>query len=125
MPTAAIAKDPDYYTSPNDFQPWRFYDLRNASLDDLNRHQFTSTSANSLSFGHGKFSCLGRFFAAGQIKLILCVLIMKYHFCWPKGQTKRPRNIYIDERIGPDREQVVRFRLRRDMDAKCRESFLK
>ena len=80
---------------------------------------------NSLAFGHGKFSCPGRFFAAGQIKLILCVLIMKYDFCWPKGQKERPRNIYIDERIGPDRQQVVRFRSRKDVDAEYLESFFK
>ena len=42
------------------------------------------------------------------------MIVLYYDVSWPEGQVNRPQNVYIDERIGPDREQIVRFRLRKD-----------
>lgn len=41
MPTASIANDPQYYSNPDQFDPYRFYNLRQSSLQESTRHQFT------------------------------------------------------------------------------------
>jgi hypothetical protein len=112
MPTYSIARDPSFYDSPNKFQPFRFYDLRQRNPEDINRHQLTSTGPTSLAFGYGQAACPGRAFAAVEMKMILGHLVYLYDFKFPKGQTKRPENIFMDERIWPSRAQQVGFRLR-------------
>lgn len=46
-----------------------------------------------MGFGHGQHSCPGRFFAANEIKVALCHLLMKYDWklsegCKPEVQRK-------------------------------------
>lgn len=69
-----------------------------------------SVSADSLPFGLGKYACPGRFFAAALIKQLLVELITKYEFRFPDGETDRPENIFLDERIAPDANQKIEFR---------------
>ncbi|KAK1623178.1 cytochrome P450 [Colletotrichum phormii] len=45
-----------------------------------NLHQLATTSPQHIAFGHGKNSYPGRFFAANEIKIALCFLIMNYDF---------------------------------------------
>ncbi|ODM14966.1 hypothetical protein SI65_09718 [Aspergillus cristatus] len=110
MPSAEIARDPANYTNPEEFNPWRFEQKRNASQSEANKHQFVSTSVESLPFGMGKFACPGRFFAAGMIKILLIILITQYEFQFPGEQKKRPINSYLDERIAPSTTQAMKFR---------------
>ena len=116
MPTYSIARDATFYDSPLAFQPFRFSDLRQRSAEDANRHQFISTGPTNLAFGYGLAACPGRSFAALEIKLILGRILHDYDFEFPKGQTNRPENIYVDERIWPSKTQEVGFRLRLQAD---------
>lgn len=112
MPTYSIARDPAFYSSPLEFQPFRYFNLRERGPKDANRHQFTSTGPTNLAFGYGHSSCPGRGFAAVEMKLILGHLLHEYDFKFPDGQTKRPQNVHMDERIWPSREQIIGFRKR-------------
>jgi cytochrome P450 len=112
MPTYSIARDADFYPSPLEFQPLRFYDLRQRSPEDANRHQLTSTSPTNLAFGYGQSSCPGRAFGALEMKLILGRLLHEYDFEFPHGQLERPENVYMDERICPSKEQKIVFKKR-------------
>ena len=112
MPTYCIARDPTFYESPITFKPFRFYEMRQRSPEDAHRHQFTSTGPTSLPFGHGKWACPGRFFAACEMKLILAYMLHHYEVRFPEGQTQRPENTYIDERIWPSKTQLIGFRKR-------------
>jgi cytochrome P450 len=112
MPTYSIARDPEFYENPLEFDPWRFYKLRMRSDADANRHQLTSTGPTNLAFGYGNAACPGRSFAAVEMKSILAHFIHNYDFCFPEGQTERPENIYVDERITPSPTQKVGFRLK-------------
>ena len=115
MPTNSIAHDPDLYKNPETFDAYRFLNKRMASQADAQRHQFVSTSPDSLPFGHGKFACPGRFFAAAQIKLVLANVIMKYDVSFPGTQTQRPDNVFTGEGIAPDRKQKVVFKQRQKL----------
>ncbi|TVY48027.1 Ent-kaurene oxidase [Lachnellula occidentalis] len=113
MPTYFIARDAEYYPSPEVFQPWRFYEKSKANGKANSQYQFCSTSRENLAFGYGKSACPGRFFAALQMKIILADLVMRYDFKFPDGQTKRPESDFADERISPSKTQLVGFRLRK------------
>ncbi|KAL1637022.1 hypothetical protein SLS58_009461 [Diplodia intermedia] len=117
MATNSIAHDERYYPNADTFDGFRFFRKRLQSEDEAKRHQFTSTGATSLPFGHGKFACPGRFFAAAQIKAVLANIILKYDVSFPAGQTERPENVFSGEGIGPSREQVVVFRPRKEQTA--------
>ena len=45
--------DEEIYPNPNMFNPWRFSDLRQEDGEGL-KHQFVSTSAEYVPFGHGR-----------------------------------------------------------------------
>ncbi|KAL0262789.1 hypothetical protein SLS55_001762 [Diplodia seriata] len=117
MATNSIAHDERYYPNADTFDGFRFFRKRLQSEDEAKRHQFTSTGATSLPFGHGKFACPGRFFAAAQIKAVLANIILKHDVSFPAGQTERPENVFSGEGIGPSREQVVVFRPRKEQAA--------
>ncbi|KAI1454030.1 cytochrome P450 [Annulohypoxylon moriforme] len=109
MATNSIARDPQNYREPDRFDGFRFYKKRQVSEEDAKRHQFVSTGADSLPFGHGKFACPGRFFAAAQIKVVLANILLKYNISYPEGQSERPANVFSGEGIGPDRAQTIVF----------------
>ncbi|RYP10386.1 hypothetical protein DL764_000720 [Monosporascus ibericus] len=114
MPTNAIARDPDNYPDPEQFDAFRFYKQRQSSESEVNRHQFVSTGRKNLAFGHGKFACPGRFYAAAQIKMVIAYILVKYDVSFPGQQTVRPANNFFGESISPDRRQTVVFKSRRE-----------
>lgn len=43
-----------------------------------NQAHFVTTGPDSLGFGHGQHACPGRFFAANEVKILMCHLLLKY-----------------------------------------------
>ncbi|KAG5752880.1 hypothetical protein H9Q70_004515 [Fusarium xylarioides] len=76
--------DSDTYDNALTFDPYRFVKMRQTG-DDKKAH-LVSTSADHLGFGHGFHACPGRFFAANEIKILLC------HMKLPEGCTPRPHS---------------------------------
>ncbi|TGO43441.1 hypothetical protein BHYA_0001g00710 [Botrytis hyacinthi] len=85
---------------PGVFQGFRFYYGRQKP-GQSNLHQFAITDKNNMHFGHGKYSCPGRFFAAHAIKILIAHLILNYDFKFPEG-TSRPGNLLAHEYCFPD-----------------------
>ncbi|KAJ1324861.1 cytochrome P450 monooxygenase 2 [Microdochium nivale] len=69
--------DPDIYEQPHKYNGRRFADMRASGETKLPVH-LVSTGPTSLSFGHGNHACPGRFFAANELKVALCHLLIKY-----------------------------------------------
>lgn len=109
MATNSIARDEQYYPNPDEFQGFRFHDKRVSSEKERSRHQFVTTGVDSLPFGHGKFACPGRFFAATQVKMVLATILINYDVEFPGDRKARPLNIFSGEGIGPDRAQKITF----------------
>lgn len=100
MPAAAILQDTENEPNADQFDGFRYYKKR-MNPAEANKHQFAMTDNNSLHFGHGKYSCPGRFFASNEIKIIMAHLLIEYEFQYPEGAT-RPRNLTADENLYPD-----------------------
>ncbi|RYO79388.1 hypothetical protein DL766_000126 [Monosporascus sp. MC13-8B] len=69
----------DSTSDPTAFDGYRFLKMIDNPQKEKTRH-FVSTSPDHMGFGHGKHACPGRFFAAHEVKIILCHVLMKYDF---------------------------------------------
>ncbi|KAJ5379969.1 uncharacterized protein N7496_002397 [Penicillium cataractarum] len=69
--------DKGVYDNADQFDGYRFYELRKLPGQE-NSSQLVSTSPNHFAFGHGLHACPGRFFAAAEVKITLCHILLKY-----------------------------------------------
>lgn len=83
-------RDAEVYEKPDEFDPYRFYRLRQQP-GKQNTSQLVTTSPDYLAFGHGMSACPGRFFAAQEIKVILCQLLLRFDWHMPEGGDKLER----------------------------------
>lgn len=77
-------RNADVYPQPDEYDAYRFYRLRQQP-GKQNTSQLVTTSPDYLAFGHGMRACPGRFFAAHNIKVILCHLLLHYDWHLPDG----------------------------------------
>lgn len=78
-------KDPEVYgENPDEYDGYRFYRMRQQP-GKANSSLLVTTTPDYLAFGHGLSACPGRFFAAQEIKIILCQLLLKYEWRLPEG----------------------------------------
>jgi cytochrome P450 len=114
MPVYPIVTDAANVPNPMRFDGFRHYNNR-LQPGESNRHQFATTSDKNLHFGHGKFSCPGRFFAANTIKMVISNLLLKYDFHLEgsaTGSVERPENVRLHEYVFPNPEAKVSLKLR-------------
>lgn len=82
------------------------------------RHQFVSTSSDSLGFGYGNHACPGRFFASNEIKIALIELLRSWDFRikgdveMKGGVEKRPKDRLVEFSIIPDGKAELEFKRR-------------
>ena len=107
----SIAMDPEVYQDPEKFDGLRFYKLRQEPGNAL-KYQFATTSLESLHFGYGRRACPGRFFATGEAKIIVALLLQKYDISLEEGQTERPANLIRGTQIRANPEGKIRFKRR-------------
>ena len=109
MAVSPIVMDPAIVPSPTDFLGFRHYELRQLPGEGM-RHQFATTSSTYLHFGHGKYSCPGRFFAANSIKMIISRLLLEYDFKFPDNAHTRPKIVELHEYCFPNPDANILFK---------------
>jgi len=103
---------------PSEFDGFRFFNLR-AMPGKENKHQFVTTSLDSIAFGHGSHACPGRFFASNEIKVVLIELLRSWDFRLKGdilglgGEEKRPKNYENHMSIAPNATAEVEFKRRK------------
>ena len=116
VPMLAPLQDPELYSNPSTYDPYRFARLRaGQSEDPLNYaskelYQFISVTKENMAFGYGRHACPGRFFAANEIKMICARIILDYDIKLPDGVTCRYPNVVRGSSVTPDRTKTIMFR---------------
>jgi cytochrome P450 len=112
----AMYHDPDLYPDPETFDFLRSWKKRGGYTPntEAGRHQFVSTSASRISFGHGNAACPGRFFAANEIKMMLAHVLLRYDFQLEEqvGRKVLPKPKWYDRTRIPNLTAKVLFRAR-------------
>lgn len=85
--------DESVYPNAKEFDPYRFLRMRENPEREKFAH-FVSPSVEHMGFGFGRHSCPGRFFAANEVKIALCHILLKYDF--KLAEAERPEH----ERVG-------------------------
>ncbi|KAF8549790.1 cytochrome P450 [Imleria badia] len=75
--TLPLHHDKTVYENPDVFEPFRFAHMCEEDGKGP-KQQFASTSIEYLPFGHGRYACPGRFFAASELKLMLAHVVVTY-----------------------------------------------
>ena len=112
VPGKNIGRDEAFYEDANTFKPFRFAEKRqDGDVEYVQRARLAAATTNPefLPFGHGKHACPGRFFAVGQLKLILGYMIMNYEI---EMLDKRPSDIFIGVAKLPPLASKIRIRRR-------------
>ena len=109
-PVVMFSSDPDLLEDPETFDGFRWY-KKSLEAESRATHSsgWTTTSANHLTFGHGKHACPGRFFVTEEMKILLIFIILQYDIKYPEGQS-RPANIQRGEALVPDPTRKLLFK---------------
>ncbi|KAF7171817.1 hypothetical protein CNMCM6106_006166 [Aspergillus hiratsukae] len=103
--------DAEVYPEPERFDGYRFLKLRQAPGWDV-LAQLVSTSPEHLGFGYGVHACPGRFFAATEVKLVLCHILLKYDFALADGI--RPSVLKLGTTLTADPMAQINIRRRQN-----------
>ncbi|KAJ3548702.1 hypothetical protein NM208_g877 [Fusarium decemcellulare] len=107
--------DPAIYENPDTYNPYRFFEMRSEAGKD-HMAQLVSTSSNHLGFGHGEHSCPGRFFAANEIKVALCHILVKYDWKLAPNTETKPDTRGMIAKSSPVTDILVRRRASAEID---------
>ncbi|KAG6354189.1 hypothetical protein INS49_004793 [Diaporthe citri] len=102
--------DAELWFDPDTFDSLRFYRLRQAE-GAQNSHLFVTANARHTSWGQGKHTCPGGFFAGHMIKVILRKLLLQYDVALEEGTT-RPKNVVFGAAVLAAPKANLRFRKR-------------
>ncbi|KAN0126095.1 cytochrome P450 [Lactarius tabidus] len=111
IPSSAIPVDREIYPNPENFDGFRFTQLRESDGAGVTGHQATSTSAEYLSFGYGRHVCPGRFFATNEVKALLAHIVIAYDIKFEERK-RAPRNVIADSMRRVPGKANVMFRKR-------------
>ncbi|KAJ3955148.1 hypothetical protein N0V92_008336 [Colletotrichum tropicale] len=105
--------DPELHQDPEKWDPYRFIKMAEQP-GKANYAQLVVTSPDHLAFGHGDHACPGRFFAAYEIKIIMCHLLLKYE--WEALPTTDASPMVLGFTNASNPTARVRFRRRKEME---------
>lgn len=102
-------------TPLSEFDGLRYYRLRQVPGSDT-KHQFATTSNDSLAFGLGVHCCPGRFYASMVVKVIFVELLRFWDIRIPGDETAKggspPKIRFMDFSIGADPGALIEIRRR-------------
>ncbi|USP74620.1 glycoside hydrolase family 5 protein [Curvularia clavata] len=104
--------NPKVYLDPETYDPYRHYRMRKDPSQAMKAH-LVSTHPDNLTFGYGIHSCPGRFFAANEIKIALCHLLLKYDWELGPGASLEPYTL-VCEQVSFNPANKLRYRRRKE-----------
>jgi cytochrome P450 len=111
IPASAIHTDEKIYPNPDEFDGFRFAKLCESEGDSMtSKYQSVSASSEHLTFGLGRHTCPGRFFAVNEVKVLLAHIVATYDVKFEEGKGV-PRQICVSGMRIPGKANVM-FRTR-------------
>lgn len=101
--------DEKNYENPNKFDAYRFLKMR----DVPGQHtaaQLVAPSPIHLGWGFGQHACPGRFFAANEMKIALCQILMKYDIKLDEARPPQVRRFGVSMTADSRANLVIRRR---------------
>ncbi|KJZ80345.1 hypothetical protein HIM_00195 [Hirsutella minnesotensis 3608] len=111
MVSARTLWDSEVYPDPLRFDGYRFHNLRQEAGHE-GQYQLVSATEQHMGFGYGKHACPGRFFAAAEIKSVLCHMLVKYDLKLQDGPA--PRMLTQGMHFYPDPTATILVRRRKE-----------
>ncbi|KAK2743444.1 hypothetical protein FQN57_004909 [Myotisia sp. PD_48] len=105
--------DSSVYPNADEFDGYRFAKMREEPGNE-NTAQLVTTSVDHLGFGLGQHACPGRFFAAHEVKVVMCHIIMKYDIKFLDDQRRHPRVRRYGINLLSDHQGKVLIRRRKE-----------
>ncbi|KAF2010704.1 cytochrome P450 [Aaosphaeria arxii CBS 175.79] len=104
--------NPEIYENPKKYNIDRYARMRD-NPETANKAHLVSTGTDNLTFGHGIHACPGRFFAANEIKVALCHLLLKYDWRLADRTSLEPmRTIGVMTTLDP--RNLLEYRRRKE-----------
>lgn len=103
-------RDPDVYPDPDEFDAYRFVKMRQTQKNKSDS-AYTAGTVEHMGFGYGKHICPGRHFAAHEVKIILCHLVLKYDIKLPEDYQRGYTLSGFFSFAGPKNRLMVRRRV--------------
>jgi cytochrome P450 len=103
--------DPSVYQNPEQYDGYRFLRMR-AEPGKENAASLISTNPDHLGFGYGLHACPGRFFAAHEVKIAMCHILLKYD--WRLLQGQQPQVLKVGVSLDADPMMKVEIRRRQE-----------
>jgi cytochrome P450 len=107
--------DPAVYENPEEWKADRFFELRSQPGKDRIT-QLVTTSVDHMGWGHGDHACPGRFFAANEVKVALCHMLMKYDWKLAPGSDISTQFFGFNSRVNPATKILCRRRENVELD---------
>ena len=112
MPSGPMARDRSYYADPQKFDGDRFYRelAKGQEGEQPLGKEYAGIEPGNLTWGNGRFSCPGRWYASVMLKLLLATLLLEYDFELTGNQSVRPQNTIVGARVLPNMKQKISLR---------------
>ncbi|TFK66593.1 cytochrome P450 [Pluteus cervinus] len=106
----ALHLDERIYPDPNEFQGFRFSDMRDGEGEGT-KHQAVTLGSDWTTFGGGRHACPGRFFAVNEVKAMLAYVLLNYDVKLKGGE--RPKTTWLGPINIPNQTAHLLFRKRK------------
>lgn len=115
VPLQPLLRDPEVYTDPLKFNPYRFVsdEIGGKGRVGLSTSSdFTNSNLNFPIWGLGKHACPGRYYASTLLKLVLAQIIQRYDVKMLESAEQEKRFFYWRSAIVPKEGSGLYFRER-------------